>query len=148
MQTNSDKPAMAAEANESRTASDEAVGCKELLCLLESTAYDLWMSSLSNYTPIGRALYERMKNPKVGDVVMETTSWRRRKDDRMGFGKLVEIKPGKSEFDTVWTIEVPDGRRCNWSNAMIIAVPGGTFDWFPRHNAKLTDAGTSGVEQH
>lgn len=31
MQTNSDQPAMTAEANDSRTASDEAVVCKELL---------------------------------------------------------------------------------------------------------------------
>ena len=41
MQTNSDQPVMPAEANDSRTASDEAVVCKELLG--ESwTDNDLW----------------------------------------------------------------------------------------------------------
>lgn len=104
----------------------------DLLGWLEATAYDLWMCALSTQTPAGRALYERMSKPKVGDLVMETTSWRLLKKNRRGFGRLVAVKEGRTDYDTVWTLETPDGHRCNWRNARMIAVPAGTHEWFPK----------------
>lgn len=107
------------------------VGSDALLAMLEATALDLWRASLcATKTEMGKQLFERMKNPKVGDVVMEITSYRRIKTDRMGFGKLISKTEG-NHCGTEWVIETPDGKRCKWTNADIIAIPCGTFDWYP-----------------
>lgn len=100
-----------------------------LLAMLEATAYDLWMAALHHGN---QPLFQRMRTPQIGDIVMETTSYRRVKENRMGFGKLIAKVEGKGQIDTKWTIETPDGKVCNWTNADIIAIPCGTFDWYPK----------------
>jgi uncharacterized membrane protein len=50
----------------------------------------------------------------------------------MGFGKLIAKQVDEtSEYRTKWTIETPDGKTCDWQNAMMIAIPLGTFEWYP-----------------
>jgi hypothetical protein len=102
-----------------------------LLALLEATAYDLWMCALRANNTRGLELYQRMKNPEIGDQVMEISTYRRIKKNRRGFGKLIEKQVGENEYQTKWTIETPDGQICDWRNASIIAIPAGSFEWYP-----------------
>ncbi len=111
--------------------SEPPVGSDALLGLLESTAYNLWMSAIQSQSPNGQRLYRRMKDPQVGDMVMEITSYRRYGAvERMGYGKLIEVQDGDI-ITKKWTIETPFGKTIDWTNAMIIAIPGQEFDWYP-----------------
>lgn len=104
-----------------------------LLDWLESTAYNLWMSAIQSQSQNGQRLYWRMKHPQVGDMVMEITSYRRcPARERKGYGKLIEVVEG-TIISKKWTIETPFGEVTDWTNAMIIAIPGQEFDWYPKH---------------
>jgi hypothetical protein len=102
-----------------------------LLALLEATAYDLWQSALRSRSDRGMELYERMKNPIIGDQVMEITSYLRITKNRRGFGRLIEKTGNNHEAEAMWTIETPDGQTCDWRNAFMIAIPAGSFEWYP-----------------
>ena len=110
-------------------ASGEGLLSTALLAMLEAAAHDLWQASIAGmHSPRGRRLYERMYAPQIGDMVMEMTTYRRRKD-RMGIGKLI-AKEGSGDY-IKWTLETPDGKICDWQGALMIAIPLGTFEWYP-----------------
>lgn len=115
-----------------------------LLALLEATAYDLWMSALTSTSPRGMELYQRMKNPVIGDQVMEITTYRRITKNRRGFGKLIEKTGNNHELETMWTIETPDGQTCDWRNALMIAIPAGSFEWYPSLANAIGDSRRAG----
>lgn len=100
---------------------------KDELKLLERTVYNLWMAVLGNHSERGKSMFERMRNPVVGDMVMELTTLNREKSGRDGIGKLLEVKAG-GLITKEWLIETPSGKQVRWTNADFIAIP--EFDWF------------------
>lgn len=118
---------------------DEArVASHELFSVFEATAYNLWMCALQGRTPATRALFERMRNPQVGDMVMEITSYRRIKENRRGTGTLIAIQENDEVFLKKWTVLTPSGETCDWTNAKFIAIPTDVHDWFPSPNTSST----------
>ena len=120
---------------ENQTQSGAALPIHDLFSVFEATAYNLWMAALQGRTPATQALYQRMKNPQVGDMVMEITSYRRITKDRRGTGTLIAIEDNENRFLKKWTIQTPDGRTCDWTNADVIAIPSDVHDWFPPLNS-------------
>lgn len=103
-----------------------------MLDMLEKTAYDLWRATLiCSSTPTGEQLFERMSHPQIGDMVLETTTIHRIKKNRRGFGKLVAIERSEVFYGVKYTVQTPDGNLCDWTNAHFIAIPCGTFDFYP-----------------
>jgi hypothetical protein len=119
-----------------------AVPKAEVVQMLKNCAYQLWHASLCAGPQVIRELFYELKDPKVGDIVMETsTHFRKDRDPLEGIGRLVSIarepmyspeawkEAGAEEGDPiptelVWTIELifDDGRRFTWRNASFIKV--------------------------
>ena len=120
---------------ENPTDDEAALPTHDLFSVFEATAYNLWMAALQGRTPATQALYQRMRNPQVGDMVMEITSYRLTKKDRRGTGTLIAIEDNENRFLKKWTIQTPGGDTCDWTNADVIAIPTDVHDWFPPLNA-------------
>ncbi len=121
---------------ENQTHTGTALPSHDLFSVFEATAYNLWMAALQVRTPATQTLYQRMKNPQVGDMVMEITSYRRIKEDRRGTGTLIAMEDNGNRFEKKWTIRTPNGDTCDWTNADVIAIPADVHDWFPPLNAQ------------
>jgi len=114
----------------------------ELVNALKGCAYELWRASLCAGPGPGN-LFDELKNPKVGDLVMEvTTHGMRGRDPIEGIGTLVahgrapccanrkearaagyeddESIPEHEYFDVC--LDFDDGRLFRWSNASFIKV--------------------------
>lgn len=92
----------------------------DLARILAVTLDSLWRLALASHaTPFGEALFERMSNPQVGDLVLETTSMHRRPWPYESLGVLKAID------DDVWSVQVLvlPSNVCKWSNASFIAAP-------------------------
>lgn len=118
------------------------VGSSELVRLLKGCAYELWRASLCAGPQSIRDLFNELKDPKPGDLVMETTTHQMPKRDPLeGIGRLVSItreplytpeawkEAGAEEgepipTERVWTIALifDDGRLFRWRNADFIKV--------------------------
>lgn len=128
-------------APDSRT--DKAVVCDALVRHLKGCAYELWRASLCAGPQSIRELFEELRNPKPGDLVMETTTHLMKSRDPLeGIGTLVavgeapyyatreEARAAGYEDDEliptrqVWdiTLDFDDGRLFRWENAMFIKV--------------------------
>ena len=123
-------------------APDKGVGCGEPVRLLKGCAYELYSASLCAGPQHIRDLFEELRNPQVGDIVMETTTHRMPKRDPLeGIGRLVSVtrepiytpegwkEAGAEEgepipTERVWTIALifDDGRLFRWRNADFIKV--------------------------
>ena len=119
---------------ENPTYNGAALPSHDLFSVFEATAYNLWMAAIQGQTPATQALFQRMKKPQVGDMVMEITSYRRIKKDRRGTGMLIAIEESENRFLKKWTIQTPEGDTCDWTNADVIAIPSDVHDWFPSLN--------------
>lgn len=107
--------------------------------ILTATAANLYFTAITCRTPVGKALADTMRNPKVGDLVMEITTYAAslngffgaEKGKRWdGLGTLLSITappPGESG-DTVWHIQLPDGSVQPWTNCLFIAIPRQRFN--------------------
>lgn len=112
---------------------------EELAILLETTADNLWSASFRE-----QYLFQIMSNPKVGDFVVEKSTTHMPKFNGTRFGKLVEIAQeeiqlsdeGRKDYldnnepipkETVYYIELFDGRRFRWHNASFVVLP--NFSW-------------------
>jgi len=114
----------------------------ELVRLLKGAAYQAWRASLCAGPRSITDLFSELKNPKVGDLVMEiSTLFMKGNDPVEGIGRLVSITQepvytpeawkasGASEGEAVPTEPVytialifDDGREFRWRNAMFIKV--------------------------
>lgn len=114
----------------------------EVVALLKSTAYNLWQASLCEGPQLIRDLFQELRNPQPGDLVMETTTHRMKNRDPLeGIGRLVSItreptcspeawkESGAEEgepipTERVWTIELifDAGRQFRWRNADFIKI--------------------------
>lgn len=92
---------------------------------LEETARNLWMSAAINACPAGIRLFDRMQNPKLGDIVTEITT-RDKTPDKTG--TLINFSGEGCERK--WTIQTDNGTQ-NWTNAQFIAIPM-DFDWWQK----------------
>lgn len=111
--------------------------------LLKGCAYELWSASLCAGPQSIHNLFEELRNPKPGDLVMETTTHMMKSRDPLeGIGTLVavggapyyatreEARAAGYEDDEpiptrkVWdiTLDFDDGRLFRWENAMFIKV--------------------------
>lgn len=98
---------------------------------------------VGNQAPDTKALYKRMSHPRVGDLVVEVTTWRNRDDEstmiragqlvRMGREPMFTKEVWEAEHapepappipdEMVYYIRVGDGRECRWVNASFYAAP-------------------------
>jgi hypothetical protein len=119
------------------------VGSGDLVRLLKGCAYELWCASLCAGPQSIRSLFDELRSPKVGDLVMETTTHMMESRDPLeGIGTLVavgeapyyatraEARAAGYEDDEplptrqVWDIKLDfdDGRIFRWENASFIKV--------------------------
>lgn len=121
------------------------VDLKQLATLMRRAIYSAFDATLiNNAPPVTRNFFERTRNPKVGDLVIETTTVygmrHANATDLDGIGILEEIAWEPVIFgdpDFVWDEKVEgephptekcfyirtfDGRRFRWTNANIIAA--------------------------
>jgi hypothetical protein len=127
---------------DSAEAPSKGVGCGALVRLLKGAAYETWRASLCAGPQSIRDLFNELKDPKPGDLVMETTTHRMKNRDPLeGIGRLVSIthepmytleawKEGGGvdgepiPMETIYTIALifDDGREFRWRNASFIKV--------------------------
>ncbi len=107
----------------------------ELLAVNAYIAHTL--SICGDPSPDQARYHERMGNPVVGDLVLETTAYDAPAINRIG--RLISVEMGlphdfdPDDWDTdvdgplpeelIWTIETLDGRNFRWRNCSFITVP-------------------------
>lgn len=93
-----------------------------------------------------KAQLEQMKDPRPGDLVVESSSWHRHHKDRQNVGRLVQILDDRGD-ETVF-IEALDGTLVRWRNAEFLRLFPGRFinrdagwveDALRRHRLVLED---------
>lgn len=115
----------------------------ELVALLKGCAYNLWCATLCAGPQSIHELFLELKDPKPGDLVMETTTHLRKDRDPLeGIGTLVAVgdapwfatreearAAGYEDAEPiptrkVWdiTLDFDDGRIFRWENASFIKV--------------------------
>lgn len=113
------------------------------LYMLATTGYELWRSHVvGNQCPANHGRYERMKEPKIDDLVLETSSTPRiirgfqtdwhKPEHCLGYfvRKTYEPVPDWNEIEQgepapkelVWYIRAFDGRELRWVNANFITI--------------------------
>lgn len=114
----------------------------ELIRLLGVSALQVWVGALAIAATEPR-LYLEIKDPKVGDLVIEITSLGHRRNSNAaassGFGRLTAVRKqlitevgdgddwdvevdGPIPTDTYWYITTLDGKEERWSNCRFIKV--------------------------
>ena len=92
----------------------------------------LWRTALIGGGPTLVELFDRMRTPRVGDLVVERT-WMRRAVDPDGVGYLRDTSASVVDpLDRTFVIEPlhRPGHRVTWRNAEFFALPEGTTDVF------------------
>jgi hypothetical protein len=96
---------------------------------------ELWLSTLSPHVPwLSAELRERMKRPRVGDLVVEFSAGHRGDTDGVGWLRGIEFADGRGGTSVnidgqrtvgAWMIEPLDmpGQTIRWSNATFFAIP-------------------------
>lgn len=120
---------------------------REIASTLRRTIYNAWRASLAvygNQTPASEAYHERASNPRIGDMVIESSTIHYARNDLKGVGILVDIADEPVDYgDFVWDEEAEgrphptervfylralDGSLQRWVNAGIIAAVSGLKD--------------------
>src|SRR2546430_2277388 len=91
-----------------------------IIRLLEINAYEVYSATLvGNATPHTQALHKWITNPRVGDLVLETsTLYHEEITDRLGYLRAVDLIDG----EMFYTIETLNGDTKRWQNARFIRV--------------------------
>ena len=108
-------------------------GASEVLALLCINTYNLYVSTLvGNPCLSTKTLGELIKNPQVGDLVMETSTIYDRARDEHRFGNLlrIEMRPWRESegpddvppLHPFYVIESLAGGEYTWENASFIRV--------------------------
>lgn len=115
----------------------------EIVTLLKGSAYETWRASLCAGPRSIQDLFNELKDPKPGDLVMETTTHGMKGRDTLeGIGRLVAVGdapyyatreearaagiedqepiPTRKVWDI--TLDFDDGRAFRWENASFIKV--------------------------
>lgn len=113
--------------------------------LVAHSGYLAWTNTLvGDRAPVVTDCNKRMRDPQIGDLVLETSTYYREPWDPGALGWLLSVdqEPWYTEEDgtvlieQVWYVEpfVPraDGEfKVRWTNAMFIALPD-ALRWVPR----------------
>ena len=102
------------------------------LYLLAVSAKNVYTACLvGNPAPIVATLYEQVKNPRVGDMVLEVSSyfciereWQKCKGvshAKKAIGRLLKIEKD-DELGITYELELLDGSKMLWSNCMFIRI--------------------------
>lgn len=113
----------------------------KLLSLLADNAYQSYRNLFSGNMSINQQeIYDRMSNPEIGDLVLETSSFTRTHPLNR-IGKLISITnepydeqdPDGDHISRrdIWTIERLNGEQFRWENCNFIVIAEDSFD-FPR----------------
>ena len=108
----------------------------EIIRLLAVSAYYAWYNCLvGSPAPRIAELYRELSNPKVGDLVLETSTFGRRFGRPPTIGRLAKVSrehvnaegweedaDGPLPFDTFWYLTNLDGEEERWSNCTFIKV--------------------------
>jgi hypothetical protein len=143
-----------------------AVGSGDLVRLLETTAYNLYLAALLNPRDDAHiSLNRRMRDPQPGDVVVERSTLGFKRGDGTRCGVLLRktsepiytpeqwkemggADGEKIPEQVVWYIRLDfdDGREFRWSNADFIAIPRDVWNWWPtlQPNNELSRRPTGG----
>jgi len=83
---------------------------------------NLWKSSFFTGTSsFSKDLYKEMSAPKVGDLVMEISTWKREPAiNAVGF--LVRRNYRISVVNRTWSIRTFEGKIINWKNCCFIKI--------------------------
>lgn len=113
---------------------------------LRRTIYNGWRASLGRDSAVAEAFYERSSNPRIGDMVIETSTVHYASMDLKGVGTLLDIRDEPVDFkdegyvwdeeaegrphptERVYYLKALDGRVHRWVNASIIAAVSGMRD--------------------
>ena len=95
---------------------------------------------VGNPAPVTKALYERMKDAQIGDLVVEISTLHASQVavDAVGILESAVYEPAFDDWDedkegepcpkeTAWYLRTLDGREFRWTNARFIAVPWETW---------------------
>ncbi|MEV0898681.1 hypothetical protein [Actinoplanes sp. NPDC049802] len=103
--------------------------------LIAVLANELWCATLAPNMPFLTAeLRERMKRPRVGDLVVEFSAGQRGDQDGVGWLRAIEFADGRGgdsanidgqRIINAWVIEPLDkpGQTLRWGNATFFAIP-------------------------
>jgi hypothetical protein len=100
----------------------------ERVWLLANAMLALWDACLvGNPAPRVAEMYERMRHPVIGDVVLETTTvWHKDWPER-ALGRLTAVGPEPGYpgalMYTIESLYFPDRAPTHWTNATLIALP-------------------------
>lgn len=98
----------------------------ELIWLLAHATLALWDACLvGNPAPVVQEMYERMRHPQIGDVVLEHgTRWFKDWPER-ALGRLVDVEkdPLGGHYYFVASLYFEDHLITRWENASFIALP-------------------------
>lgn len=108
----------------------------QLRRMVATAADTAWTLALMCRTPMGKELLERMRNPRPGDVVLETSTvwrWRRDPEGEPGDALGTLVRRVGSEWTSNYLV-LPHGAPADaepnwWENATFIAVPGVGEGW-------------------
>ena len=119
-----------------------------LVKMLRTASHNLYLAALSGRTEKTQSLFEELKRPKVGDLVMETTTYYMKdRNPKEGIGTLVfagyaplyatreeATAAGYEEDDDMpeqfvydITLDFDDGRLFRWTNADFIKIKQDSF---------------------
>lgn len=111
---------------------------KQLLKLVKTNARGWYSATLGARTPHLDAVKQRIWEPEVGDLVLETSNFQIKDDSPINIGRLVSIEywpcgtpeefecaPEDVPTEKVWIIELcfDDNQRFAWKNASFITIP-------------------------
>lgn len=118
---------------------------EQVVRMLRWTAHHAYGFTLISGPPKTKQWFDRLKDPRVGDLVYETTTIHQPQHDMDGIGYLLRVEwekvawPNDPEFvwdeeaegephptEKVWYLRTLDGREARWTNAHMIVVP--TYD--------------------
>lgn len=117
---------------------------EQLIRLIEINAYGVYTGMLGNFSAFAKSLYERIKAPQIGDLVLEISTLRHASHDGNRLGQLLRdvrepvftqvqidefaangedtTDPYFSQTERIVYIQTLDGREFRWHNADFIAV--------------------------
>jgi hypothetical protein len=89
-------------------------------------AKELWLAGGGQPVPAQAELVARMRRPRIGDLVVEVSSFRGFDPDGLGWlRELTYATPGRTDLVDCYVVEPlhRPGETQNWRNAEFIAVP-------------------------
>lgn len=105
--------------SEKRDKFSHAKSDRDIIILLTDL---LWQFVLGTHEPTRHMLFEKMRQPDVGDLVIETSTIYHKDADKHRIGILLRTEYRKHR-GKLWTLKLQNGKKYTWENASFITVP-------------------------